>query len=119
YMVGFGSVKNKDAAKEPEGVLYGAPQVSGASLIDAGFPDEYTKEFTVAADQIVYLGDYTWETEFEFSGPGLLIKRSFSNNSAVYSAMLEKYPDIPATMQIVSLGEKTDGSQVPKIQIVP
>jgi hypothetical protein len=105
YLVGFGSVKNQDAAKKSEGVIYGAPQISGSSLVDAGFPDEFKKEFTVNAGEIMYTGDYSWETEFSLTGPGLLIQRVFIPDSQVYHAVLDKFPGLPSTIRIVSLSQ--------------
>jgi len=106
YMVGFGSIKNYDASKKPEGVLYGAPIVSGATLIDAGFSDEFKKEFMVSADQIIYVGDYSWETEFSFTGPGVIVHRNFNNENIIYHKIVDEHPDIPSTMRITTVKQE-------------
>jgi hypothetical protein len=106
YFIGFGSIEHKDAAKKPEGVLHGTPMVSGASLVNAAYPDELKKEFTVNAGEITYVGDYSYDTQISFTEPGVIIKRAFSSATSVYYKVRDKYPNMPESFQVVSIEEK-------------
>jgi len=106
YLIGFGSIKNKDASKKPEGVLHGTPMVSGASLLKAAYPDELKKEFTVNAGDITYIGDYSYDTQISFTEPGVIVKRAFSSDTSVYYKIRDKYPDMPESLYVVSIEAK-------------
>ena len=109
YMTGIEGTKKDDSQKQ-NGVLYSAPQRSGTSLTSADYPDGYCKDFKVEVGEIVYIGDYSWKSEFSILGKHpIMINRSVQSDDTVFSAIRKTYPDMPASIAFLSLSilEKT------------
>jgi hypothetical protein len=87
-------------------VIDGPPQLAGARLASAAFPDSYRRDFTVHAGEIVYLGDYSWKDKLlSFTEPGATISRSVQSDDTVLSALREAHPGMPASIKLVSLSD--------------
>jgi len=105
YMVGVESVKGNDLQQEIPGVLFVVPQRSGTSLIGTSYPDNYVKDFTVNAGEIVYIGSYSWESTFSFNEAAVTINRNFDSDGSVFYAVRSDHPDMPTSMTFLSLSE--------------
>ncbi len=103
YMAGVEAVKGADSSKKPDGIIYGSPQISGTTLVRASYPKNYKAEFTVNTGRITYIGDYSWDSQFSFTEPGVVITRNFTSDTSVYYKIKDLYPNMPESMQVFSI----------------
>jgi hypothetical protein len=106
YMIGVKSVEGVDAAQEIPGVIMGVPQRSGTMLIKAAYPENYCLDFKVNAGEIVYIGDYLWDSTITFTGTAVTISRNFKNDRDVYYAVQQRNPGMPESINVFSIPQE-------------
>lgn len=105
YLSGIGSVEGRDAIKKTEKLLHRIPQNPGTTIISASFPENYIKDFSVGAGQIVYTGSYLWKNKLSFDQGAVTIERNLESNEVVFSAIKKEHAHIPESMTLLSLIE--------------
>jgi hypothetical protein len=106
YMIGVDTVKGRDAREEVPKLLTQPPRRGGSILVSAEYPEEYSKEFTINAGEIVYIGGYSWESRFSFNEAAVVINRTFDSDGSVFYAVRSNNPNMPESMIFRSLAHE-------------
>ena len=110
-MAGSGSVEGRDAQKEEPGLILGAlPTRPRATYISTNYPEDYLVKFTVHPGQIVYMGDYSYESKFELTGSGVTINRTFDHADTIFSDIIAEHPNMPDSIRVISLEDAEKGA---------
>ena len=111
-MVGSGTVEGRDAQKSEPGVMIGnVPIRPKTTLVSTVYEKVLLSKFTVRSGQIVYFGDYSYESKFEPFGPGVTINRTFDHTDKIFSDIIAEHPNMPDSMRVVSLEYAMNGAQ--------
>jgi hypothetical protein len=110
YMAGVETIKGKDPQQEIPSILYTIPKRGGTILMTAGYPEDYCADLTVNADEIIYIGDYTWENAF-FTETPVVINRSFQPDGSIFYKIHSEHPDMPESITFISLATSAGQSE--------
>jgi hypothetical protein len=103
YMSGITSIQGSNSQKP--GVLDTRPILNGSTLDKAKFAESLCKEFVVAAGEIVYIGDYSWDSKIDFLGPAVEISFSSQSQAAILDMVRAAHPGLPDSIKVVSLAD--------------